>query len=76
MTETQADYIIALSPTGTVHALKDDQPETLCGRTARLSMGWGYGERFVGDWAGDFPPPYEHEAACAVCAHNYKRQNA
>jgi len=70
-----SDYLIALSPAGTVHVLKSDQPETRCGRTARLSDGWGYAKRFVGDWDGDFPPPYKHEAACTLCAHNYEQAN-
>jgi len=67
-----SEYVTAVSPSGTVHALKEDQPETLCGRAARLPAGWAYSGPLKGDWDEDFPPPYEHEAACVVCSHNYR----
>jgi len=29
-----SEHLTAVSPSGTIHALKEDQPETLCGRVA------------------------------------------
>jgi hypothetical protein len=71
-----SEHVTAVSPSGTVHALKEDEPKTLRGRTARLSQGWAYTGSLKGSWDEDFPPPYEHEAACTICSHNYERKHA
>ena len=71
-----SDHITAISPAGTVHALKEDEPKTLCGRPVLVGDGWAYSGPLEGTWDTNFPPPYEHEAACTICSHNYEQKHA